>query len=114
MLTIEALNELGANTKEGMERCLNNEEFYLRLVKMAVMDDGFEKLKDAVEAKDLDEAFERAHALKGVIGNVSLTNIFIPIQEITEELRARLDINYTEILGRIFTELEKVRSLVDD
>ncbi len=43
MLTLDALNELGANTKEGLERCLNNEDFYLRLVKMAVMDEGFEK-----------------------------------------------------------------------
>ena len=114
MLTLDALNELGANTKEGLGRCLNNEDFYLRLVKMAVMDEGFEKLKAAIEAKDLDEAFERAHALKGVTGNVSLTSIYIPMQEITEELRARMDIDYTEILGRIFDELEKVRALIDD
>lgn len=114
MLTIETLKNIGADTDEGLQRCLNNEAFYLRLVKMAAEDQSFEQLRDAIEKGDLDEAFERAHALKGVLGNVSLTNVLEPIKEITEDLRARTEKDYTEILDKIFEEIGKVRALIDD
>ena len=113
MLTIDKLRELGADTEEGVKRCVNNEAFYLDLVKMTVKDDSFEKLRDALENKDLDEAFERAHALKGVLGNVSLTQLFTPVAVMTEELRARNDIDYSGYLNTIFAELEKLRALLD-
>lgn len=114
MLTIEALKALGANTEEGLGRCLNNEEFYLRLVKMAISDQTLEQLKDALDRNDLDEAFEKAHALKGVLGNVSLTNVLEPILEITEDLRARTEKDYTAQIDKIMDEAGKVRALIDD
>ena len=114
MLTIEALKALGANTEEGLGRCLNNEEFYLRLVKMAISDQTLEQLKDALDRNDLDEAFEKAHALKGVLGNVSLTNVLEPILEITEDLRARTEKDYTAQIDQIMEEAGKVRALIDD
>ena len=113
MLTIEALKALGANTEEGLGRCLNNEEFYLRLVKMAISDQTLEQLKDALDRNDLDEAFEKAHALKGVLGNVSLTNVLEPILEITEDLRARTEKDYTAQINQIMEEAGKVRALID-
>ncbi|MBQ6388340.1 MAG: Hpt domain-containing protein [Mogibacterium sp.] len=112
MLTIDNLKALGANTDEGLARCLGREDFYLRMVGMALADNGFEKLREAVELGNLEEGFERAHALKGVLANVSLTTLAAPIAEITEDLRARRDIDYTEILDRIDTELQKYRGLV--
>ena len=109
MLTIEKLNALGADTTDGLKRCMDNEAFYLRLCGMAVADDGFERLRDAVEAGDLKEAFDRAHALKGVLANVSLTELLAPVAEITEELRAGNEMDYSPYIERIFTELEKLR-----
>ena len=32
MLTIDSLRRFGANTEEGLSRCMDNEDFYLRLV----------------------------------------------------------------------------------
>ena len=112
MMTIDKLKELGADTADGLARCLNNEEFYMKLVGMALQDDGFEKLEEAVKNGDFEEGFERAHALKGVLGNVSLTNLYEPIAEITEELRARNDIDYAPYLEKIASELAKYRELV--
>ena len=111
MITLDMLKELGADTASGMARCIDNEEFYLKMVNMALQDPSFDQLKEAIDAGDLDTAFERAHSLKGVMGNVALTPLFEPISEITEELRARNDIDYSGYLDRIFTELEKFRSL---
>jgi len=111
MITLDTLKELGADTVSGMARCINDEGFYLKMVSMAIQDPSFEQLKEAISAGDLDTAFERAHSLKGVMGNVALTPLFEPISELTEELRARNDIDYSGYMDRIFTELEKYRAL---
>ena len=112
MLTIDNLKSLGANTDEGLARCLGREDFYLRMVSMALADNGFEKLREAVTGGDLNEGFERAHALKGVLSNVALTTLADPIAEITEELRARNEIDYSGLLDRIDEELQKYRALL--
>lgn len=111
MITIEGLKALGADTDSGLVRCLNNEAFYLKLVKMALEDGNYEKLKEAVSRKDLDEAFECAHALKGMLGNVSLDNLLEPVKTITEALRGKEDIDYGPLLQQMEEELEKLRAL---
>ena len=50
MLTVEKLNAFGANTAEGIARCINNEAFYLRMVDMAMSDANFGKLETAIHA----------------------------------------------------------------
>ena len=101
MLTVEKLNAFGANTAEGIARCINNEAFYLRMVDMAMSDANFGKLETAIHAGDKDAAFEAAHALKGVLGNLSLTPILDPVVEITELLRARAQTDYKTLIHQI-------------
>ena len=88
MLTIDSLKAFGANTDEGVARCFGKEDFYLRLAKMVVAQNqaDFDKLSAAIGANDLGAAFDAAHSLKGVLGNLSLTPIYDPVSEITEEL----------------------------
>lgn len=111
MITIDNLAELGADVEDGVARCMGKEDFYLKLVNMVVADDGYERLKAALDAHDLDEAFERAHALKGTIANVSLTPLLEPISAMTEQLRNRNDIDYSDLLDKMFEELDKLRAL---
>ena len=110
-MTIEDLIAYGANTTEGLQRCLNNSDFYLRMVKMIPGDANFEKLYGALESGDLDTAFEAAHALKGSTGNLALTPIFKPVSEITELLRARTEMDYSALVEQIrkgYDELERI------
>ncbi len=112
MLTIERLNEYGANTAKGLERCMNNETFYFRLIGMSVTDANFDKLRQAVADGDYDSAFEAAHALKGTTGNLSLDPLFDPICEITELLRARTEMDYSENLKVIFDNLQELKDMI--
>lgn len=112
MLTIDNLKELGADTANGIIRCANDEGFYLRMVTLSLQDPNFDKLDETVKKGDLAGAFECAHALKGVLGNVGLTSLYEPIAEMTEELRARKDIDYSGYLETISTELSKIRAMV--
>ena len=112
MMTIAQLRDHGANVDEALKRCLNNETFYLGLVSKALQDPSFDQLKEAVEAGDLGRGFEIAHALKGVMGNLSLTPISKPVQEITELLRARTDTDYTPYLEEILARKNELKALL--
>ena len=112
MLTIETLNEFGVNTKEGLTRCMNNEKFYFKMLKMGLASDQFEKLGAALEGGNLDEAFEAAHALKGVLGNLALTPIYTPLAEMTELLRAKKSEDYVTMYQPILDLRNKLLALV--
>lgn len=101
MITIRDLKQFGADTDEGLARCLGNEGLYLRLVGMIPNEKSFGQLQDALEAKDLDRAFEAAHSLKGVLGNLSLTPMYKVCSEMTELLRARTDTDYSQYISEL-------------
>ena len=113
MLTVDKLREYGANVEEGLSRCLGKEDFYIRLVNMALQDPGFGNLKTAVETGNMDAAFEAAHALKGVLGNLSLTPLFTPTSEMTELLRAHKDAYYASYLQTILDEKDRLAALAE-
>ena len=111
MLTIEKLKEYGANTDEGVTRCLGREEFYLMLVGKAIEDDRFPLLARQLAARDLAAAFETAHALKGTYTTLSLTPLAKPVVEMTELLRQRSDVDYTQLFDEAKAQFEKLCAL---
>ena len=112
MLTIEKLNEFGANSKEGLGRCLNNESFYFKLIDKAINSDSFDNLKKELETKNYDEAFNIAHSLKGVLGNLSLTPLYEIVFEVTELLRAKTDMDYNEYIVKLFNKRDELIRLM--
>ena len=113
-MTIDDLKAYGANTAEGLTRCLNNESFYLRLVKMIPGDANFQKLYDAVDNGDLAAAFDAAHAIKGSTGNLALTPILAPISEITELLRAKTETDYSALIAAIRNGRDELARICGD
>lgn len=113
MLDKKSLEKFGANVDEGLARCMNNDTFYFGLVKKAAEDTSVEKLEAALAAGDLETAFETAHTMKGVLGNLSITSIYQPICEITELLRARTEMDYGEYVKKIKNKYEELRKLCE-
>lgn len=111
MLTIDNLKAYGANVKEGVSRCLDDEDFYIDLVKSVIPDERLDELEKYIEAKDFDKAFEVAHALKGMYGNISITPIYEPVCEITELLRERKDTDYSLYLRKAKEQKQKLVEL---
>ena len=112
MITVEALKNYGANVEEGLARCMNNEALYLKLVGMAADEENFDRLHTALEQKNLKDAFEAAHALKGVIANLAITPLQEKIAEITELLRAETDMDYTKLEEDISNKREELKKLM--
>lgn len=111
MITIEKLQSFGADTVDGLERCFGNEALYLRLVATIPEDASFDRLNQKLQAKDLDGAFEAAHALKGVLGNLSLTPLYDLAVDITEHLRSRDNIDYSKMMTDFFSKKEELGKL---
>ena len=113
MPTIEDLKNYGANTDEALSRLMGNESFYLALIPRVFEDGNFEKLASGIAEGDMDKAFEAAHSLKSVLGNLELTPILKPMLEITELLRHREQIDYSPYLEEIFKQKEALQKLFE-
>lgn len=110
-MTLDDLRAYGANVDEGLARCVGNEALYLRLVGTVQVETGFDTLQKAIEDKRLKDAFEAAHSLKGVLGNLAITPLYEPMREITEFLRVETDMDYSELMATIGQERERFCAL---
>lgn len=112
MLSMEALKQYGVKTNQGLERCCNMEAFYFKMITASVSDGNFEKLGTALAENNLKEAFEAAHALKGIAGNLALDPLYDAVCDIVEPLRAGENRDYTEAYQRIEKERERLTALI--
>ena len=101
MITVEELRSAGADVETGLSRCLGNEALYLKLAGMGLGDAKFEELGAVLNAGDLDKAFELCHALKGVIGNLSITPLYEVLSDMTEKLRSREQADYPSMYSNV-------------
>ena len=111
MITIEKLREYGADVDDGLARCLNRKDLYIMLVGKLTEDKSLLLLEQQLERGELDEAFETAHALKGVCANLSLTPLTGPVSEMTDLLRSRTDKDHTSLMNKLRTEFERLCAL---
>ena len=111
MLTLDKLKDYGANVDEALVRCMNKEDFYLMLVNKVLADTRLVQLEGQLGEKDLDAAFETAHALKGMYANLSLDPLTKPVSEMTELLRSRTDTDYSSLLSEAKQQFERLRGM---
>ena len=84
---IEELKNWGADTDAGIQRVMNDEEFYRMLVLKFADSPEFETLEAALDRGDRKAAFGIAHSLKGASANLSLTPFYRAVAEVVEDLR---------------------------
>ena len=113
MLTVEKLKEYGADVDTGMSRCANNEALYLRLVGICVKELSSTDLGEALEANDLDKAFDIAHKLKGGVNNLALAPVAAPVCELTDLLRNKTPGDYLKLYDAIKKEADTLAALMN-
>ena len=115
-MVMDELKEYGIDYDTAMQRCVNNEALYLKLARKLPDMNEFDSLKQSIADKDLDSAFSYAHALKGIVSNLAITPLEEPIKEMTELLRARQDVDYSEYITKMddaYTRLCEILSKED-
>lgn len=103
MNLMDALKEKGADIDGIMERFLRDEAFYANCFEEFMLDENFEALGKAILIQDYSHAFECAHALKGVAGNLGLLPLYRAVSEIVSAIRAKeygaLDALYQTVIS---------------
>lgn len=96
---VQELEKKGCDIKGTMDRMLNDEEFYVSLLSEAINDAGFSELGAALSRGDVEGAFEYAYKLKGVLGNMGFTSLYLMTCKMVESLRKGV----IEGVGDIYT-----------
>ena len=86
---LDIMKEYGADTEGVLDRFMDDEELYETCLKEFVDTTNLSELINRIEAKSYDEAFEIAHAFKGVSGNLGLTPLFEVACVLVEALRGK-------------------------
>ncbi len=81
------LEEAGVDIEDAMARFMNNEALMLKMLQRFTEDKSFSRLKQAMKEQDVSQAFEAAHTLKGLAGNLSLKELYRQAGILTEDLR---------------------------
>ena len=97
---------MGANYEDVLKR-LYNEGMICRFTLMFLNDDSYPKLEQALKEGNVKEAFRAAHTLKGVCQNLGFTNLYPPVCDLTELLRAGTLKGSKELFARV-TEQYKI------
>ncbi|MEG2731875.1 MAG: Hpt domain-containing protein [Clostridium sp.] len=108
---LERLERYGADVEGAMGRFLEDHDLYGTCFSLFLKEDNFEKLGIALSEKDYTEAFEAAHTLKGVAGNMGLTPIYDVICTMVENLRSQDYSHVTEQYEEIMENLEQLKKL---
>ncbi|WP_418667229.1 Hpt domain-containing protein [Allofournierella sp.] len=83
----EAFQKYGADYETTMPRFMGSEQMYLKILAMLPRDENLHKLDRALQAGDYHAAFDAAHTLKGMAGNLGLTPLYEAVCAIIEPLR---------------------------
>lgn len=77
----ERLKEAGIDVPNALERFMGNETLLERFLKKFLDDTNYEKLAAAIAAGQQEAALTAAHTLKGISGNLSMTELFALLTE---------------------------------
>lgn len=108
----EIFKAYGGDYETTIARFMNSEQSYLRFLEMFFADDSFSKLGEALEAGDLKAAFEAAHTLKGVSGNMGLTPLYDSVCAIVAPLRIKAEsADYASLYQAVRAEFQRAEEL---
>ena len=113
-MTKEELIAAGADYDGGLALCMNNEDFFFKMIRKGLANPKFDSLKKNLDEKKYEEAFEDAHALKGVAGNLHLTSLYDAIAQLVEPLRQKdFNTDYNALYSTVKEKLEAFKKAAE-
>ena len=88
-MTVQEFYEIAGGGLEEMLATFGSADVVKTFLKIFKRDTNFEKLKNALESGNIEEAFVAVHTLKGVVLNLNLKGLKPFVIDITEALRAK-------------------------
>ncbi len=104
--------EAGVNYNEGLKRFSGNKELYEKYLVKFFEDSSISGLKECIQKGRYDEAFKYAHTMKGISGNLSLTNIYFCCCELVKALRNNVYDNLPELYNSLKVSYDTLKSVL--
>ncbi len=115
------LSKAGIDVNEGMRRFNNNKDIYEKFLLTFPEDEHYKLMVEAIEKANVEDAFQAAHALKGVSGTLSLVTLHAELIPLVEELRSHslektpellppVKESYEIVVEALNKEIEKAKS----
>lgn len=86
-MTKQEFASYGIDSDEGLQRFLNQENIYIKFLKKFPDDPSYQEMLKGIEEENIEVAFQAAHTLKGVSGNLALTKLHQATCTLVEQLR---------------------------
>ncbi len=104
----------GVNWEEVKERLVGNEDLVEKFILKFLKDPSMEQLQSGLESSNAEEAFQGAHALKGVASNLAMegNGFLVDVKEITEILRPGTMDGAMEVYDRIRPKYDELISIL--
>lgn len=87
MSMLDELKEMGVNIEDALQRFMNNSALYEKMLGKLVKNVREIEVLPSIEAGDYNAACDKAHTLKGVMGNLSITPLYKSYTQIVNLLR---------------------------
>lgn len=109
---LKRLQDYGIDLERTMARFVGDEQLYDTCLYSFFAGDDLNTLRDALRAGDYRAAFERAHSLKGVSGNLGLDPLYKKVCALVEPLRRGEYDNLDALYRDIESEMDHLRRLL--
>lgn len=113
-MNLDLLREAGVDVEDGLRRFMNNEAMFEKYLKKFLDNDLYEPLVEEMSKEPLQtrEAFERAHALKGVCANLSMSSVMEVLHPMVEKLRVGETEGVIEALPQLQQRYDRVMEAI--
>lgn len=87
-MNCELLGAYGIDYKKGLARCMNDESFYEKMLRLFLEDTSYPRALAEYEAQNDRGLFKTLHELKGACGNADMTELYDAVGLLVEYLRS--------------------------
>jgi len=108
----ECYEAFHGNYSDAKTRLMNDRLIERFLLKFPA-DESFPKLLEAIAAKNYSDAFRQVHTLKGVAGNLALTELYTNASNLTEQLRDQVGPENPQLLVKVVESYNLVITTLD-
>lgn len=109
----ELLENKGFDVDGTMRRFLNNEALYMKCLKKFLEDSSYEKLKDAYDEGNCNEAFKGAHTMKGFVSNLGINSLYNLLIPMVEKLRVQ-NMDIAEDMAQLEVLYQETYKLIEE
>lgn len=109
---ISELSDWGCDIPGTMNRFSNDRNLFFKLLSYVPKQQEFNELGEMLQSGDVKGAFEKAHSLKGVLGNMGLTPMYEEAVAVTEPLRAGKTDGVQEHYEKLMQSLDRLCEII--